>query len=270
MKKQINETDLLRLADLNLAEFWCELARCIPGSEILQKNDIVLIDSALSFPGASFAFNLSLEAEANPDEFISEAIAFFLDRKPAFSLQLRGHLDQSIIEYCEKYKMFFVAQSPGMVIEEPIKPDKIPDGAELHWINDAKGVEDFGKVVAEAYVDLSFPKEVSESYFANPKRVISPQFELAVAYLEGEPASTALVLFSHGIAGIYWVGTIKKARGRGLAEYCTREVSNAAFDLGARTVVLQASKFGRPVYERMGFREFTSYPWFICPSKIGN
>ena len=74
-------------------------------------------------------------------------------------------------------------------------------------------------------------------------------------------------MFSHGIAGIYWVGTVKAARGRGLAEYCVREVGNAAFARGARKVILQASQFGEPVYKRMGYREFTRYPWFICSTK---
>jgi ribosomal protein S18 acetylase RimI-like enzyme len=134
-------------------------------------------------------------------------------------------------------------------------------------VDDKNGVQDFKQVVAEAFHDLGFPKEASERYFAQAQRVISPYLVMATVYLKGEPASTALAILSHGIAGIYWVGTIKKARGMGLAEYCTREVSNAAFALGARKVVLQASKFGEPIYLKMGYREFTRYPWFICSSK---
>jgi predicted GNAT family acetyltransferase len=88
-----------------------------------------------------------------------------------------------------------------------------------------------------------------------------------VVYLKGEPAGTAMAMLSYGIAGVYWVGTAKKARGIGLGEYCTREVSNAAFALGARKVILQASKFGEPIYLKIGYREVTRYPWFICSSE---
>ena len=154
-----------------------------------------------------------------------------------------------------------------MVLDEPIKKGAVPSGAKLRWVKDENGVQDFKQVVAEAFHDLGLPQEVSESYFSQAQRVISPYTILTVVYLEGEPAGAAMAMLSHGIAGIYWVGTIKKARGKGLAEYCTREVSNAAFDLGARKVVLQASKFGEPVYLKMGYREITRYPWFICSSK---
>jgi predicted GNAT family acetyltransferase len=53
------------------------------------------------------------------------------------------------------------------------------------------------------------------------------------------------------------------ARGKGLAELCTRAVGNLAFDLGARVVVLQASVMGEPVYRRMGYREVTRYPYYL-------
>jgi ribosomal protein S18 acetylase RimI-like enzyme len=267
MKRSMSESELLRLSDLNLVEYWCESSRWVPNSEIVQCQDTVFIDSGLDFPSHSFAFNLAVGQNESPDDFIDRAKAFFSKRKPAFSLILRGHCDQAIIQHCKDNKTFLVAEAPGMVLDEPIKKGTVPPGARLHWVEDKNGVQHFKQVVAEAFHDLGLPKEVGESYFAYAERVISPYSVLAVAYLEGEPASAAMAMLSHGIAGIYWVGTTKEARGMGLGGYCTREVSNAAFELGARKVVLQASKFGEPVYLKMGYREITRYPWFICSSK---
>jgi len=263
----MSEAELLRLADLNLVEYWCESSKWMPNTEIVQCQDTVFINSALDFPGCNFAFNLALETDERHDAFLSRVKDFFAGRKPAFSLMLRGHCDQAIIQHCKDNKTFLVAEAPGMVLDQPIKGRALPSGAKLHWVKDEIGVQAFKQVVAEAFQDVGLPKEISECYFAQAQRVLSPYSILAVVYLKGEPASAAMAMLSHGIAGVYWVGTTKKARGMGLGEYCTRVVGNAAFELGARKVVLQASKFGEPVYLKMGYREITRYPWFICSSK---
>jgi GNAT superfamily N-acetyltransferase len=70
-----------------------------------------------------------------------------------------------------------------------------------------------------------------------------------------------MTVVTHGVAGIYWVGTTPAARGRGLAELCARAADNAGFDLGARITSLQASVMGEPVYRRMGYVEVTRYPY---------
>lgn len=263
----LTESELLRLADLNLMEFWRDSSKWIPQSEVYESGDTVFINSGHDFPACSFAFNLSLAGDVNPDAFLGRVKAFFHGKKKAFSLVLRDHCDRETIQYCKDKNIFQVSESPGMTLDKPLKPGVVPEGAELRLVENETGLNDFKKVVAEAYMDLAFPAEVSEAYFSHAERVLSPQFILAVMYLNGEPASCALAMLSHGIAGIYWVGTMKYARGRGLAEYCVREVGNSAFQLGARKIVLQASRFGQPIYQRMGYREFTKYPWFICSSR---
>jgi predicted acetyltransferase len=55
------------------------------------------------------------------------------------------------------------------------------------------------------------------------------------------------------------VGVLPDARGRGLAELVTHAVTQAAFELGAPLVVLQATPMGEPVYRRMGFEQFQTY-----------
>jgi hypothetical protein len=67
--------------------------------------------------------------------------------------------------------------------------------------------------------------------------------------------SCAQILVSHGIAGVYWVGSLEAARGRGIAEAVTRHVTNLGFDLGAADVQLQASPMGEPIYRRMGYED---------------
>jgi hypothetical protein len=260
----MNECELLKLADLNLIEFWRESAKWIPGTEVFETHETVFIDSGNSFPGCSLVFNLSEKTDEQPANFLARAKAFFSGRKKGFSLMLRGHRDQEIIQYCKEHNIFLVGEQPGMVLEGKVNDVNIPEGAQLHWVNSEAELQDFREVVSEAYLDLAFPREVSENYFTHIERVLSPFSLWAVVYLNGEPSCAAMTMLSHGIAGVYWVGTGKKARGKGLAQYCVREVGNAAFELGARKVVLQASKFGAPVYPKIGYRSFTLYPHFIC------
>ena len=267
MSLLLSESELLRLADLNLIEFWRESSKWIPNTEILESHETVFIDSGIGFPGCSLVFNLSEEAVEQPAEFLARARAFYFGRKKGFSLLLRGHRDQDIIQYCKDQKLFMVGEQPGMVLDGKAKGGQAPAGAELCRVNSAEKLEDFKSVAAESFVDLAFPREVSESYFTHAERVLSPFSILATVYFGGQPACCAMAILSHGIAGVYWVGTTKNARGKGLAKYCVQEVSNAAIDMGARKVVLQASKFGSPVYPKIGYREFSTYPHFICSSK---
>ncbi len=263
----MNDSDLLRLADLNRTEYWCDGLNWIPGTEVFKYQDDVFINSAVDFPACNVAFNLSVGPAEDAEGFLSRTKDFFEKRKPAFSLLLRGHDDRTIISRCQELKMPMISNNAGMVLDEPVKGKGLPDGAELRWVEDAHELESFKQVAAEAFHDLGLPPTITEKYFALAGRALSPYTLWAVVYYQGEPASVAMALLSHGIAGIYWVGTTKKARRLGLAEQCTTEVSNASFSLGARKVILQASQFGEPVYRRIGYREITRYPWFICSGK---
>ncbi len=75
----------------------------------------------------------------------------------------------------------------------------------------------------------------------------------------------ALTIVSGGVAGIYWVGNLKHARGRGIGRAVTAAATNAGFDLGADLASLQASPMGRPIYEAMGFRTLFDYRLLMSP-----
>jgi hypothetical protein len=67
---------------------------------------------------------------------------------------------------------------------------------------------------------------------------------------------------SHSIAGVYFVGTVERARGSGLGDAVTRAVTNRAFEAGARAVTLQASVMGEPIYLKMGYQTIYHYTTF--------
>ena len=94
-------------------------------------------------------------------------------------------------------------------------------------------------------------------------RVLEPHIAVVVAHDGDQPVAAAQALLSHGIAGVYWVGTLEAARGKGLGEAVCRWVTNWAFDQGAAAQTLQASTMGEPIYARMGYETLYRYgSWF--------
>jgi len=65
------------------------------------------------------------------------------------------------------------------------------------------------------------------------------------------------------VAGIYYLGTVEEARGKGIGAYMTSIATNAGFDMGADIVILQASLVGESVYRRLGYQVFTYYRWYL-------
>lgn len=255
--------DLIYLADLNHAESIRETGRWKADSEIIEQDDLLMVAGGDKTPVTNSAIRIGDHPRPHADEIMGRVRDYFGHRERGYSLHLRRHLDSDLEDLCRSAEMMKISESPGMSIQEPIRMKDLPSGITIKIIEDRSGAVDFASVAIDSYQSLGMPQKVGEKIFATPERMLRPYNHLVVAYLDGKPVSAAMLTFSHAIAGIYWVGTVESARRKGLAEACTSLVTNEAFKRGAPCVILQASQFGEPIYRRLGFKEFTRYPWYM-------
>ena len=80
-------------------------------------------------------------------------------------------------------------------------------------------------------------------------------FHLLVARLDGEDVATALAFDLAGDCGIYNVGTLERARRRGLATALTALHLHEARARGCLTASLQSTEMAERVYAAVGFRD---------------
>jgi GNAT superfamily N-acetyltransferase len=82
-----------------------------------------------------------------------------------------------------------------------------------------------------------------------------PDCHRHVARLHGRPVATVGVYDHQGDGGVYYVATLPEARGRGVATALMTRALLDAHERGCETTSLQATKLGRPIYERLDYRD---------------
>jgi hypothetical protein len=256
------DPDLLEACDLNYAEALRELTRRA-GGEVCDQGGLLLYAAADPFPALQdgvMRTHERLEAE----EVLTRAREFFARRQRGFSVIIRAHADDDLRAAATAAGMTQLGDAPGMVLDRRLPEAVPPHGVTLRRVRTLADATAFGAVMGAAYTSLGFPSHLPPRIFAHTQSLIGPHIVAVLACVGDEPAAGAMTIVTHGVAGVYWVGTTPGARGRGLAELCTRAVGNAGFDLGARVAALQASPMGEPVYRRMGYVEVTRYPFLVC------
>lgn len=76
---------------------------------------------------------------------------------------------------------------------------------------------------------------------------------LLVARVDGRAVATSLGFVGGGAVGIYGVGTVPDARGRGYGSAVTLAAMDWGAEKGADLAILHATELGEPVYRRLGF-----------------
>lgn len=255
---------LRRLGHLNLVEYCREQARW-SGADgaVEERGGIVLFAAGSDFPvlvNGAFA----LDPAVGPSELLDVADDWFGTRGRGYTV-FAGEVDggRELAAAAEARAMLPVLDMPEMVVRAPVEERPLPAGTRLRWVDDHASMADFVAVQAGAYATYGMPGDVATRTITDLRAFTEPQVHSVVAYLDGEPVAGAQTVLSHGIAGVYWVGTLEPARGRGLGDAVTRAVTNRAFSLGATANSLQASTMGEAIYARMGYETLYRYVGYV-------
>ena len=147
---------------------------------------------------------------------------------------------------------------PGMVARIEDLPEPDVQGATIEEVRDAAVSEEWSDVVCDGF---GVPPEIAacmRQAHAWPHMHQTGLLYLLVR-IAGEAVATGLLRSAAGVAGIYGIAVRRRFQRRGLGTLATMATVREGARLGATIAVLQATREGFPVYERLGFETITSF-----------
>jgi GNAT superfamily N-acetyltransferase len=239
--------DRLEAAERNYFAAWRLLVDRAPGCLVEETDDVLFT----FVPGAVAYFNSAfVKPPADPATCLAPIEAFYAARRVPFTVRFRSSPGSDVL-----------SQPPGFALagRSPLMNAAIDDIAPPAGF-DIKRVEteNWDDHVQALAAGFGMPIDLTARLFG-PALAEAAEYAAFNAYVDGEVASTAALIVSDAVAGIYNVATPDAFRRRGLGEAATRAAVAEGQRRGCVMSTLQASDMGHPIYERMGFR--TAATW---------
>jgi hypothetical protein len=155
--------------------------------------------------------------------------------------------------------------TPGMAIDLPAAVPPPPAGLVIREVTTPELLVGYRET---AFAGFGYPVAIAPR-FLNDRLLALPQVRLFAGLVDGAVVSTSMLIASGAVAGIYWVATLEAHRGRGYGEAVTWAAVAGGREFACKVASLQASKFGRPVYARMGFAHVLDYEHLLPPQAPG-
>jgi ribosomal protein S18 acetylase RimI-like enzyme len=244
------------ILERHFAEIQALYARAA-GGEVLDDSDVQLSASGLPARVVNAA-NLARFGADSAAERIESAKAFF----GRFGVPFRWFFGptsapDNLPELMEAAGLVAVSNSPGMALDIAAMRDEPTDvaGLEVREVADSADFEEWLRVCVDSF---PFDATVAAAWRAAHEPLgfgdASP-LRNYVARLQGRPVAVSALLYGREAAGIWNVGTLADARGRGIGREVTLAALRDARAAGRTVSVLGSSPMGFPVYTRIGFRE---------------
>ncbi|MHB8234095.1 MAG: GNAT family N-acetyltransferase [Solirubrobacteraceae bacterium] len=244
----MSELDLGRSTALNEQELWRDMVRWSGG--LVHEQDGLLF---VAGPSSYLRVAIRLDAAVDGAEAVRRAKEFFVASERDHIVLVREPDDADLARAARSAGYTPAWTERPMALQTPPQPSPLAEEIDVRVVSTPEQVLAYGEVVAEANDDPG-ERERAGLLF-HDRTILVPHIAAFVAYLDGAPVACAMTLVSHGVAGVFYVATVEKARRRGLGDALTRMAARTGFDLGARAAWLGASEMGADLYRRIGFAD---------------
>ncbi|MFF0342998.1 GNAT family N-acetyltransferase [Kribbella sp. NPDC004875] len=231
---------------------------------ISESQAVLLVAAAGPFPGAFHNASIRLDPTAGPNAVLESVLSFADRRCREMILWASSDYDRDLVRAAARAGLRLRSSTVGMATEKPPDMAVIPKGLEVVRVTNAEEAAQFAAVHEGLFRETGRPVE-AVAHFASPGVLLAPNTAAFVARVGGRPVAGAMAVITGAEAGVYWVATRTDARRQGFGESVTRAAVRAAFEHGARVVLLQSTELGVRLYRRLGFAPLTDYQRYLIP-----
>lgn len=234
-------------AEENYLGAWRLLVEASNGGTVEETDDVLFTVTPAPIAFFNSAF---VKPPADPLSCLAAVTSFYREREKPFTIRFRD--SQEAAAACQQAGLVPAGSTPLMNVSTSEVTG--PHGVEVRQV-DSDSWDDHLSAIASGF---GMPPTLVGGMFGR-SLLEAPHYAAFNAYLDGEVASTAALIVTPGVAGIYNVATVEAFRNRGLGDATTRAAVVEGGRRGCPTATLQSSEMGFSVYERMGFRTVATW-----------
>jgi len=234
------------------------VARMVPGGVVERMGGLTAVRTGM--PGSGFNVVFGLNRPESIVEVREGIERLFLRTETEFQIVTLPETYEELEHVVRELNLTEKEVLPGMVLD-PI-PSAFPDPPKELQVRQVASSQEVTDLLRTGALGFGAPP----SYFEVWSRAILADIadrrsETAsyVGYVDGTPVATSLRFTTGDVAGIYFVSTIPAFRNRGFGEAMAWRAVADGRAAGCKLSCLQASRMGRSIYERMGYRVFAEY-----------
>jgi ribosomal protein S18 acetylase RimI-like enzyme len=153
-----------------------------------------------------------------------------------------------------------LTEAPGMLAKGLLPPSRALPQIRWRRVSDTETRIAFAHITSMSF-DIPFNtcRDVYE-----PEHAWEGPYEGFIGFHQNTPVCTTALVTGGGVIGIYSVGTLPGHRRRGFAEALMRGVlAEKSAETGVARYVLQSTRAGYELYQRMGFRDVGRFAVYL-------
>jgi GNAT superfamily N-acetyltransferase len=268
--RDISEKALTKAIEENMYAF-TPLSHGWSQAEIYTGKDVSWCITGVAFPTCNPIIHLNLKPK-EVDGLLEMIIAKARDKQVNLHCWITENTrPANMAEYLTAHGFTTQGGSVGMAIDlaNLNEENHAPKVFEISEVNDPADLKTWCRVSGTGF---GIPEQAIPSiveWFSIEMKMNQPM-KLYLGLLDGKPVATSQYYLGEGVCGIYFVATLPEARNKGIGFAITQKPLLDAKKLGYRAGILQASKMGRPVYLKLGFKDYCrigSYSWIYEMNK---
>lgn len=165
--------------------------------------------------------------------------------------------DLETINILEDNGLAFKGAFPAMVLDlNRFDLSQYDDHVSEIDLNNIQGLKTWDAIISQ-----SFGRPAQEFLKAINlfKQKILNNFKLYLGYYYDQPVGAGMVIYHQDVVSLHLIGTLPEFRNKGLGEMITKQMLFDAKKQNYKQAILLASVLGKPLYQKVGFKEYAIY-----------
>lgn len=247
----------------NLFESWKYLSR-VPDVELLDEPEILRFTSGVDFPLLNCVLRSNIPG-GDKRNMVCETLDHFRKRNlPMLWWITPSTQPLNLNAELEKEGMVLIETATGMGLKlDGFKENEKGDAnSSIVMVTNREELDKWISVFGRSF---EMPENVKEFFFRalDYLGLDSGPFSHFICLMDDMPVACASIYISGKTAGLYNVGTLPEARGKGAGRAISIHSVLRATQSGCDTMVLHATEMGEPIYKRLGFRKYCEIKAYV-------